>query len=311
MSSKLRLDRYQGCLVGLAVGDAVGTTLEFQTPGTFVPIEDMMGGGPFGLAAGQWTDDTSMALCLADSLLACDGFEPTDQLKRYCDWYRHGYRSSTGACFDIGGTVRAALERFEHSGDPFCGSEDPDTAGNGSIMRLAPIPMFYADDPATADQRAVDSSRTTHAAPAAVDACRLLNAMVIVLLSGGSKEDACRSDHPLLEGFWEAQPLVVEIDEIRRGSFLRKDPPEVRGTGYVVASLEAALWAFDRSSSFREGCLLAANLGDDADTTAAVYGQIAGAYYGLGGIPELWRTRLYQGEAIRDLATQLYRARSR
>jgi len=131
--------RLQGCLLGLAVGDAVGTTLEFKPPGSFEAIDDMVGGGPFRLAPGQWTDDTSMALCLAESLLHCDGFDAADQMRRYCDWWRNGYLSSTGRCFDIGNTVANALHRFEASGDPFSGDTSPFSAGNGSLMRLAPV----------------------------------------------------------------------------------------------------------------------------------------------------------------------------
>ena len=140
--------RYQGCLLGLAVGDALGTTLEFKKPGSFKPIIDLTGGGPFSLEAGQWTDDTSMALCLAESLLICQGFDPADQMERYLRWYREGYMSSTGSCFDIGNTTRAALTSFEGTGEPFSGPTHPWSAGNGSIMRLAPVVMYFAQDPA-------------------------------------------------------------------------------------------------------------------------------------------------------------------
>ena len=133
-------DRYRGALLGLAAGDAVGTTLEFKPPGTFEPITGMVGGGPFRLDPGQWTDDTSMALCLAESLITQQGFDPADQMARYVRWWREGHLSSNGTCFDIGGTVRGALSRFEISGEPFSGSTDPQSAGNGSIMRLAPVP---------------------------------------------------------------------------------------------------------------------------------------------------------------------------
>ena len=130
-------DRYRGSLLGLAAGDALGTTLEFRAPGTFEPIDDMEGGGPFGLEPGQWTDDTSMALCLAESLISCEGFNPLDQMERYRRWYREGYLSSTGTCFDIGNTVRGAIHTFERTGEPYAGPTDPRSAGNGSIMRLA------------------------------------------------------------------------------------------------------------------------------------------------------------------------------
>jgi hypothetical protein len=136
-------ERYRGALLGLAVGDALGTTLEFKAPGTFKPVTDMVGGGPFGLKPGQWTDDTSMALCLAESLIEKRGFDPKDQMDRYCRRWKEGYLSSTGTCFDIGITVRTALAHYLRTGEPFAGSTDPFTAGNGSLMRLAPVPLAY------------------------------------------------------------------------------------------------------------------------------------------------------------------------
>ena len=166
------IERYRGCLIGLATGDALGTTLEFSKPGSFTPITDMVGKGPFNLTPGQWTDDTSMALCLAESLLESQGFDPLDQMERYLRWYRQGYLSSTGACFDIGATTRSALQSFERSQDPFSGSSDPRRAGNGSLMRLAPVPMYFARQPAEAIEKGSESSRTTHATLVALDDCR-------------------------------------------------------------------------------------------------------------------------------------------
>src|SRR5262249_22518341 len=171
------IERYRGSLLGLAAGDALGTTLEFKPPGSFEPVAAIVGGGPFGLDPGEWTDDTSMALCLADSLIECRGFDPTDQLRRYVRWYREGYLSSRGRCFDIGGTVASALRHFERTGEAYSGSTDPWSAGNGSIMRLAPVPLFFARDPREAVARAAESSRTTHGTAEAVDACRYLAAL--------------------------------------------------------------------------------------------------------------------------------------
>ena len=165
-------DRFRGCLLGLAVGDALGTTLEFKKPGTFPPMDGLIGGGPFGLQPGQWTDDTSMALCLATSLIENSGFEPKDQMQRYVRWRDEGYLSATGSCFDIGTTVNDALSRFIANGNSYAGSTDPMSAGNGSLMRLAPVPMFYAFDANEAIYRSAESSRTTHAAEEAIDACR-------------------------------------------------------------------------------------------------------------------------------------------
>ena len=301
------IERYRGALLGLAVGDAVGTTLEFRSPGTFAPIDMMLGGGPFGLQPGEWTDDTSMALCLAESLIERQGFDPVDQLERYTRWYRHGHLSSTGHCFDIGNTVRSALHTFAHTREPYCGSTDPHSAGNGSIMRLAPVALAYGRDPARAVDLCGESSRTTHGAATAVDACRYLGALLVGALHGASKEELLADHYSPIPGIWEDRPLVPEIDEIASGSFKRREPPEIRGTGYVVASLEAALWAFHRGADYREGCLLAVNLGDDADTTGAVYGQLAGAYYGEGGIPDTWRSRLALRKVIEGYADRLHR----
>ncbi|MCA9991522.1 MAG: ADP-ribosylglycohydrolase family protein, partial [Anaerolineales bacterium] len=284
--------RFRGCLLGLATGDAVGTVLEFKTPGSFTPIEDMVGGGPFRLRPGQWTDDTSMALCLAASLAEKQAFDPADQMDRYLRWWQEGYMSSTGHCFDIGSTVSAALSRYRQTGNPFSGSTDPQTAGNGSLMRLAPVPLFFAADAAQAIHWAGESSRTTHGAATAVDACRYFGGLLLGALHSVAKETLLAAHYCPVPGFWAAYPLAAEIDEIAAGSFKQRQPPQIKGSGYVVRSLEAALWAFYHSDSFRQGCLLAANLGDDADTTAAIYGQLAGAYYGEAGIPAGWRRQL-------------------
>lgn len=297
------LSRYRGCLLGLAVGDALGTTLEFSTPGTFTPIADLIGGGPFQLRPGQWTDDTSMALCLAISLLERHGFDPIDQLERYVRWWRAGYLSSTGVCFDIGNTVRNALQRFQQTRDPYPGSTAPNTAGNGSIMRLAPVVLYYARQPQQAIHFAAESSRTTHSAMEAVDACRYLAALLLRALNGASQEELLSEQAWL----WLKMPLTPKIAAIAAGSFKHRQPPHIRGTGYVVASLEAALWAFYHSHNFREGALLAVNLGEDADTTGAIYGQLAGAYYGENNLPLNWCDKITQRELIVDLAEKLFK----
>ena len=299
-------DRFRGCLLGLAAGDALGTTLEFMSPGTFEPIDDMVGGGPFGLVPGQWTDDTSMALCLAASLIECREFDPTDQMERYVRWLEDGYMSSIGSCFDIGNTVSDALMRFMDTGEPYAGSSDPRSAGNGSLMRLAPVPMYFAGDAAEAIDLSAGSSRTTHQAEEAVDACRYFGGMLFGALHGIDKETLLSAGYCPVEGLWEQRPLADRIAEIANGSFKHREPPEIKGSGYVVESLEAALWAFDRSQDFREGALMAVNLGDDADTTGAIYGQIAGAYYGAKSIPANWRSLLTMNDEIVSMADSLY-----
>jgi len=301
MSPRLR---YRGCLLGLAVGDAVGTAVEFQPRGSFPPVTDMVGGGPFGLRAGQWTDDTSMALCLGTSLAECDGFDAADQMERYCRWYEEGYLSSTGQCFDIGNTVRSALERFRRDGNPKAGSRDPHTAGNGCIMRLAPIALFYFPDLEAAEHHAGESSRTTHGADECVDASRLLARILCRGLRGDGKDDVLLGNATSFSG-------SEAMSGLARGAYRGKSENGIRGSGYVTESLEAALWCFDRTHSFEAAVLMAVNLGEDADTTAAVTGQIAGCFYGEGGIPDRWLTRLSMRSAITALADRLHDARTR
>jgi ADP-ribosyl-[dinitrogen reductase] hydrolase len=291
-------DRYRGCLLGLAAGDAVGTTVEFKPRGSFTPLTDMVGGGPFDLEPGQWTDDTSMALCLATSLIECQGFNPDDQMKRYYDWYQNGYLSSNGECFDIGNTVFLALAEYRKSGNPYSGSTHPNTAGNGSIMRLAPVPMFYATDRTQALQFCVESSRTTHATVECLDACRLFGEILLRALTGASKSEILSPCH-------DDQLTSPKIQAIAQGAYQDKPIDEIRGSGYVVDSLEAALWCFWQTETYEQAILAAANLGNDADTTAAVCGQVAGAFYGESGIPSHWLDQLAMRSTITALADQL------
>ena len=293
------IERYRGSLLGLAVGDALGEPLEGNMPGWFRPLEDMEG-------QGLWTDDTSMALCRADSLIACQGFDALDQMRRYLRWVKEGYLSSQDFAFGIGQTVLTALERFDETDEPYCGSTHPRTAGNGCIMRLAPVPLAYARRPREAIQYAADSSRTTHATDECLGACRYFAGLIAGAAQGVSKDELLSDHYAPAPGAWQEAPLAPKIDEIAGGSFKRKQPPEIRGTGYVVESLEAALWAFYRSDSFQEGALLAVNLGHDTDTTGAVYGQLAGAFYGEQAIPEHWRAQVIQHEMIALFAEKLY-----
>ena len=296
---------YRGCLLGLAAGDALGTTLEFKFPGTFKPITDIVGGGPFKLLPGQWTDHTSMALCLAESLVDCNGFNAEDQLKKYIKWYEEGYLSSTDECFDIGSTTITALERYKQTKKPFCGSPNS-IPSNGSIMRLAPVPLFYAQNPEEAIKKAKESSLTTHGAQESIDACRYLAALIVGAVNGASKEELLSDHYSPVQDLWKKEPLTPKIDKIASGSFKHKDPPQICGSGLAVQSLEAALWALYKSSSFSEGALLAVNLGDDADTTGAVYGQLAGALYGDENIPKDWLSKITQKELIEALAERIY-----
>lgn len=294
-------ERFRGCLLGLAAGDAVGTTVEFQGRGAFAPVTDMVGGGPFNLQPGQWTDDTSMALCLATSLVEMGTFDAADQMDRYCKWYENGYLSSTGHCFDIGNTVRQALEQYKLSGQPFSGSTHSRSAGNGCLMRLAPVPMYYGSDRDRAIHFSGESARTTHGAAECIDASRLFGAILFRALAGASKPEILLGHSPVAIASASLQAIV-------RGEYQQKPVSDIRGTGYVVDSLEAALWCFWTTETYEEAILAAANLGDDADTTAAICGQVAGAYYGETGIPAPWLSQLALRDHIADLADRLQAA---
>ncbi|MBI2709359.1 MAG: ADP-ribosylglycohydrolase family protein [Actinobacteria bacterium] len=296
------LDRAIGALLGLAAGDAVGTTLEFRRPGSFTPIDDMVGGGPFDLRPGDWTDDTSMALCLAESILDAGTMDPVDQLRRYLLWKDGGYLSSNGRCFDIGNTTRSQLERFRRTGEPIDPHPSDDAAANGSLMRLAAVPIRWHADPGEAAERSAESSRTTHPATRPVDSCRLMGAMIAALITGTPFEDVAAPT------FWRWGELHAEVDAIATGSWRDMTPPRIKGTGYCIDALEAAVWAVAGAADFRDAVLRAANLGDDADTTAAIAGQLAGARWGAAAIPAPWREKLAGADRIVSLARGLYAA---
>jgi len=309
--NKLLHGKFRGSLIGLVVGDATGTTLEFQKPQEGVPpLSDMIGGGCFSLIAGQFTDDSSMALCLAESLIEKQGFDPVDQLARYCLWYREGHLSSNGYCFDIGITTRTAMYQFEKTKEPYPGTtcKTKDRAGNGALMRLCPVPLMFANNPRLALENSVNSSKTTHGAKESLDACAVFAAMILGALNGKSKEELLAPDfyQKFDKEYFEQNPLCNEVETVIKGSYKHKQPPDIKGGGYVVASLEAVLWAFHATTTFKDGLLKVVNLGDDADTTGAIYGQLGGAFYGEEGIPEEWRKRIAWQDIIEVFADELF-----
>ena len=275
------INRFRGALLGCALGDALGTTLEFKPPGTFEPICDILGGGPFNLKAGEWTDDTSMMYCLAHSLVRTKTCDLKDQMDLYHKWWKDGVFSVNGKCFDIGNTVVHALQNYEQTGDPISGNTDPKSAGNGSLMRLAPIPIRYYDNFENAIKYAALSSITTHGAEEAVDACRYFSGVIWGALHGVSKETLLDGIYTPIDDYWDKNPLCQSIvNLIVDAKYKSKSASQIRASGYVMHTLEAVLWAFYHSDTFENGALLAVNLGEDADTTGAIYGQLAGAYYG-------------------------------
>jgi ADP-ribosyl-[dinitrogen reductase] hydrolase len=293
-----RQERYRGCLLGLAAGDAVGSSVGSRSRGEFPPVTGPVGGGPLGLARGQWTDATAMALCLGESLLERGGFDAADQMDRYVRWWREDHWSATGAHSCIGVTTRAALERYIETGDPLTRPISPRSAGNRCIARLAPAALFYGVEREASVRFSGLSARTTHGVRECIDACRLMGDVLWLALSGASK-DRVLTDH--------TKKLLKEprVQAVARGAWRRKAQAEIRSSGYVVDCLEAALWAFGTTDSFEAAVLRAANLGDDAGATAAVCGQVAGAHYGVRGVPAGWLGALAMRRRIERMADSL------
>ncbi len=287
----------------------MGAAVEFMDPGAFPEVTGYRGGGPHRLKEGEWTDDTSMALTLADSI-ASVGWDLNDQARRYAAWWLKGDYSVNKSCFDIGITTRNALGRFQRTGDArTSGDPSEDWSGNGSIMRLAPVPIRYADlFPDRLEElieRLVESSLPTHASPLCLSACAYMGLVLCGLIHGLSRDEVLSPNwRPLLD-LRKIYPLHPAVDEVAAGSFRNRQPPEIVGSGYVVNSLEAALWAFHDAQDFRQAVLKAVNLGDDADTTGAVCGQFAGAYWGESGIPVEWREGLAGRDIIEPILARL------
>jgi ADP-ribosyl-[dinitrogen reductase] hydrolase len=297
-------DRSRGALIGLAVGDALGAAVEFKSPGSFASVTGYRVGGPHRLEAGEWTDDTSMALALADSI-GTVGWDLNDQAVRYVQWWKTGKYSVNGRCFDIGITTRSALGNFVANKNAFTsGDRSEQASGNGSIMRLAPVSIrfgrLYIDQLDEFSRLAEESSLPTHASEQCFAACRYLATVLAALIHGEDRDDVLSPDWQPLQQLNELKPLHPLIQEIAEGSFRQKLPPEIKGSGWVVKSLEASLWAFHDADTFDEAVLKAVNLGDDADTTGAICGQLAGAYWGESGISESLRAGLARMDMLEE-----------
>jgi ADP-ribosylglycohydrolase len=291
----------------LAVGDALGAAVEFSDPGSFAPVTGYRSGGPHRLKPGEWTDDTSMALALADSI-ASVGWDLNDQANRYVEWWQTGKYSVNGRCFDIGITTSNALNRFLANKDALAsGNSSEQSSGNGSIMRLAPVPVghadLYPDHIEELSRLADESSLPTHASEQCRSACRYLATVLAALVRGEDRAAVLSRDWMPLRILNDIKPLHPLIQDVAEGSFHRKQPPAIEGSGWVVKSLEAALWAFHDAATFEEAVLRAVNLGDDADTTGAICGQLAGAFWGESNIPESLRSGLARIDMIEEALT--------
>jgi ADP-ribosyl-[dinitrogen reductase] hydrolase len=227
------------------VGDALGAAVEFRSPGSFAPVTGYRGGGPHGLSAGEWTDDTSMALALADSI-ATIGWDLNDQAERYVRWWKTGEYSVNGRCFDIGITTRSALGNYVANKDALASGDRSDRAsGNGSIMRLAAVPIryghLYSNQLGELSRLAEESSIPTHASEQCVSARRYLATVLAALIHGEDRDTVFSPDWRTLQQLNDIKPLHPLIQEIAQGSIRQKQPPTIQGSGWVVKSLEASL----------------------------------------------------------------------
>ncbi len=297
-----------GCLLGLVVGDAVGVPAEFKSRGQLdaAPVTDMTGFGTHRQPPGTWSDDSSLALATTESLLA--EYDPGDMMRRFHAWLTTGYMTAHGEVFDVGNATQAAIARFAR-GEPAAawGGRAESDNGNGSLMRIAPLSCaVHRLDVATIVARSVEVSALTHAHPRSTMCCAYFSLLLRGLLGGQGLAAAMQAAAADLRPYMAEAELGV-MARILDGSVIAAPREEIRGSGYVVHCLEASLWASARANSYREAVLLAVNLGDDTDTTAAVTGAICGAMQGSAAIPEAWRAGLVQGEMVRGLAERLAR----
>lgn len=297
-------ERFRGLLLGLAAGDALGQPLLHRRPGSFTPVGDLLGGGPFDLPRGAWSDETAMALCLAESLTQA-GLDLGDQVARYARWQRLGENSSTGQCVGISAATARALAQAQWTGQPHAGSHDPARADKEPLARIGPAVAAHLYDPRDAIEAAVECARVTHQAPVTLDAVRYFAALLAGALQGASRAELLAPLFSPVPGLWERQPLKPEVLAVARGGWRHKPAAAIHGGGHAAAGLEAALWALAGANSLREALLAAVNLGGDADTNGAITGQLAGALHGAAALPPAWRRTLAGRERLESLADAL------
>lgn len=297
-------------IFGHAMADALGVPVEFQTREQLRanPVTDSIGYGTYAVPEGTWSDDTSMTIATLDSLAG--GVDYHDVMERFCNWMNNAQYTATGVFFDIGITTRNALNRYLQGLEPldcgFCGDYDN---GNGSLMRIAPAAIFarYKMPTASYDEKISlihDFSSLTHGHPRSQMGCGIYAFVLWELLDDpthtGVKQGLARA-----YAYYNAKPeYAAELKHYQRmfeKYFSNLTQEEIKSTGYVVHSLEAALWCLLTTDSYRACVLKAVNLGGDTDTVAAIAGGLAGALYGYDAIPMEWLAKLKNKELIREV----------
>jgi ADP-ribosyl-[dinitrogen reductase] hydrolase len=295
--------RFLGALVGLASGDALAAPTQGERPGSFARVTEMVGGGKLALPRGAWSDDTAMALCLAESLLECSGSDARDQIERYSRWQREGYMTSTGLSVGVRASTARALAAAQWRRKSIPGSHDPTQLDPEPLARIAPAAMYGFASAQQAVRLAGEVARTTCQAPAVVETCHVFAAMLHAALGGLPKAQVLAPQAGLAE--LAAAGFKPRVRSLLAGRYRSKAPPQIRAGTTIVETLEAAIWAFERTTSFRDGALLTVNLGESSDVAGAAYGALAGAFYGESAIPATWRASLLRLDLIMSLSDRL------
>lgn len=297
-------DRYRGLLLGLAVGDGLAAAVQHRRPGTFTAVGDLTGGGPYDLPRGAWSDDTAVALLLADSLNAAGALDARDFSARLHRWQREGVGSSTGQCVGISAATAKAIAQAQWSGNPFAGSHDPARIDKEPMVRAGVAAAFSLSDPAAAIQLAAEVARPTHQSPVVLDACRYFAALVVGALQGASRAELLVPHFAPAPGIWSKRPLRREVAAVIEGRWREPGFEPVAG-GNALDALALVLWALHGSTGYRDAVLLAVNRGLDADVNAALVGQLAGAIHGASAIPPRWIAALVAGARVTQTADAL------
>ncbi len=300
-------DRYRGLVLGLALGDALAAPAQHRRAGSFTPLGDLLGGGPYDLPRGAWSDDAAVALLLAESLVESGGFDAGDFVGRLVRWQREGYRSSTGHCVGISATTARAIAQAQWSGKPFAGSHDPQKAEKEPLSRAAIAAAYALSDPQAAIELAAEVARPTHQAPLVLDACRYVGALAVGALQGVPREQLLQPMFTPVTGLWQRRPLKREIADVAAGGW-RKPGFAPSADGSPADALALLLWALARGTQYRDTVLAAVNLGLDADANGALAGAVAGALYGAAGLPPNWTGTLVQARQLGTSADELLAA---
>jgi ADP-ribosyl-[dinitrogen reductase] hydrolase len=293
---KSRIENIESCFLGLAIGDALGVPVEFTSRGYLKnnPVISMRGSGTWNQPAGTWSDDSSLAFCLAESLTK--GYDINDIGKLFVKWMKEGYWGAHGKVFDIGGTTRFALQRIFDGEDPlYSGDFDEDSNGNGSLMRVIPSSLYFHNtNSENLIERMREISGITHRHFRSVLSCFIFSKLAALLFQGFEKMDAYSKTIDEVESFIATQDFnPTEVNLFKRilsGSIVKEPEERIYSSGYVLHTLEASIWCFLNTNTYREAVLKAVNLGEDTDTTGCVTGALAGLYYGINEIPEEWKS---------------------